>query len=46
MNPMATSFLLPTPFPGITTWVLSSELCGHIPSPDELIPAPFYQDPS
>ena len=38
-----TSFLLPTNTLR-SSWFFWSEPCGHIPSPDELVSAPFYPD--
>ena len=38
-----TSFHLP--YSKDSSWFLSSEPCGHVPSPDELITSPFYSDP-
>ena len=45
LKPVQTSFIFqPTPS---GSWIcLLSEPCSHAPSPDELIAAPFYPDPS
>jgi hypothetical protein len=45
-EPTRTSFFFPTAYMNAPTLSLSSEPCGHIPSPDELMTAPFYSDPS
>ena len=45
-NPIQTTFYF-SPDRGATPYFrLSTESCGHIPSPDELTTAPFYSDPS
>jgi hypothetical protein len=46
MTPIQTSFSFPTTHPGAPRSCLSPEPCGHIPSPDELMAAPFYPDRS
>ncbi|KAF9643840.1 hypothetical protein BDM02DRAFT_3191141 [Thelephora ganbajun] len=46
MNPIETSFFFSSAYPKAPTWYISSEPCSHTPSPDELMTAPFYSDPS
>ena len=47
LEPIETTFSFPPSYSqmGTYTWLLS-EPCSHAPSPDEVMTAPFYPDPS